>query len=136
MQRDPQEHRTPSVADVMRRRFVTASPEEALPQVRQTMRLARLRHLVITDGDQLLGLISYRNLLESLLEGENQETAIAAAMTESPVFVTPATPIADAADRLCRYGFGCLPVVEESAPRPRIVGLVTESDLLRVAFRR
>ena len=136
MQRDPQEDQTPSVADVMRRQFVTASPEEGLPQVRQTMRLARLRHLVIAEGDQLLGLISYRALLESLLDGEDGEKAISAAMIESPVVVTPATPIADAAERLCRYGFGCLPVVEESVPRPRIVGLVTESDLLRAAFRR
>ena len=45
-------------------------------------------------------------------------------------------------ERLCRYGFGCLPVVErgdgdgdgDADPEPRVVGLVTETDLLRVAY--
>lgn len=122
-----------SVADVMRRRFVTASPDDAPADVRQTMRLARLRHLVIARRGLLVGLLSYRKLLEQLLEGRASEVAVASAMVASPTFVTPVTPLAEAAARLCHSGFGCLPVVE-SPEYLRLVGLVTETDLLRAIF--
>lgn len=126
-----------SVADVMRRHFVTASPEDRLAEVRQTMRLARLRHLVVARSDQLVGLLSYRSVLELLLEAPSDDVTISTVMIQSPRYVTPATSITEAADRLCRYGFGCLPVVEEREPKElHVVGLVTETDLLRAAFRR
>lgn len=117
----------------MRRRFVTASPDDAPADVRQTMRLARLRHLVIARGGLLVGLLSYRALLEQLVDGKAGATAVTSAMVASPAFVTPVTPLAEAAARLCLYGFGCLPVVE--APDClRLVGLITETDLLRAIF--
>ena len=100
------------------------------------MRLARLRHLVVAKDDKLVGLLSYRSLLESLLDERSRGDEIGRAMIAAPAFLTPETPLAEAADRICRYGFGCLPVVEQGESEARIVGLVTETDLLRVAFRR
>jgi CBS domain-containing protein len=125
-----------TVAHVMRRHFVSASPELSLLDARQLMRLARLRHLVVTREDCLVGLLSYRELLETLVDEGAAEGAIADAMVPSPTVAAPATPLREAAGRLCRYGIGCLPVVEEQARDLRMLGLVTESDLLRVAFRR
>lgn len=118
----------------MLKHFVTASPEESLPEVRQTMRLARLRHLMVAREGRLLGLLSYRTLLESLLEGEGEAQSISGLMVPSPSTVTPTAPLTEAAERLCRYGLGCLPVVDPKGSR--LVGILTESDLLRVAFRR
>ena len=46
------------------------------------------------------------------------------------------TPLKDAAARLCAAAAGCLPVVEQAGAGPRIVGLLTETDLLRGAFER
>jgi CBS domain-containing protein len=128
-----------NVSNIMRAGFVTAEPGETLDSARQTMRIARLRHLLVTRDDRLLGLLSYRELLERLLaktEGRKVEDV----MTTAPAFVTPETSLADAADRLCRYGLGCLPVVstEPGAPleKGRLVGIVTETDLLRAAYAR
>lgn len=125
-----------TVADVMRRHFVSAPPDLSLVDARQLMRLARLRHLVVTRDGCLIGLLSYRELLESLLERSSGDGPIVNAMVASPTVAEPSTPLSDAAGRLCRYGIGCLPVVEEANCDLRMVGLVTESDLLRVAFRR
>ena len=55
-------------------------------------------------------------------------------MLDSPYVVTPETPLRVAASRMARLGIGCLPVVEPGEHGGRLVGLVTESDLLRAAF--
>lgn len=126
-----------TVAHVMRTHFVSAAPELSLLDARQLMRLARLRHLVVTRDGCLAGLLSYRELLEALLDQRPADGPVADAMVPSPTVAAPATPLREAAGRLCRYGIGCLPVVEDGASEPpRMVGLVTESDLLRVAFRK
>lgn len=128
------------VREVMRRDFVCADPGETLEGARQTMRMGRLRHLLVTRGDRLVGILSYRDLLESLTDGRGPAPSerVGAALKRAPVFVTPETALADAADRMCRYGFGCLPVLEPRrahAEPDRLVGIVTERDLLRAAFR-
>jgi CBS domain-containing protein len=128
------EDRRLTVALVMRRYFVSAPPETSRIDARQLMRLARLRHLVVSREERLIGLLSYRALLESLLAQPDAGDTIASAMVPCPVVVEPDTPLLEAAGRLCRYGIGCLPVIETD-DEPRLVGLVTESDLLRVAFR-
>jgi CBS domain-containing protein len=90
-----------------------------------------------------MGILSYRDLLERLIasapRSRDGSARLGDVMTRSPSFVTPATSLADAADRVCRFGFGCLPVVEPEAAGPpgtgRLVGIVTERDLLRAAYR-
>lgn len=118
----------------MRTHFITAVPQERLPDAQQTMRLARLRHLLVVQEGQLVGVVSYRTLLESLLEGRADLQSVSDVMTAGPWTVNPTTPLVDAAERLWRYGLGCLPVVEPEGDR--LVAVITESDLLRFAFRR
>jgi CBS domain-containing protein len=48
-------------------------------------------------------------------------------MTADPTTVTPATPLKDVADILVRQRIGAVPVV---TPQGRVVGVVTEADLL------
>jgi CBS domain-containing protein len=131
-----------TVSDVMRRRFVSTDPGEGLSDARQTMRLARLRHLVVTREERLLGILSYRDLVDLLLaqiDLPRSLATVADAMIRAPVVAWPSTSLSEAASRLCIHGVGCLPVVEVDAAdsdEPRLLGLVTETDLLRVAFRR
>ena len=47
---------------------------------------------------------------------------------------TESTTLAEAARRMLRLKIGCLPVVRASSGGPILVGLVTESDLLRAAY--
>ena len=54
-------------------------------------------------------------------------------MSGSPYVVDPQTPLRLAAERMTRLHVGCLPVVEEDAGRARLVGVLTEADLLRAA---
>ena len=134
----------------MRRNFITAAPDESLPGVHQTMRLARLRHVLVAQEGRLRGILSYRDLVEFLL-GDSlggagagrhpplSEATVERAMSPTVVVATATTPLAQAAAWLVRYHYGCLPVVDEpSRPAavapPLLKGVVTETDLLRAVY--
>jgi acetoin utilization protein AcuB len=137
----------PTVADLMRREFITVPAEEPLLAAQQTMRLARLRHLLVVDEGILVGIVSYRDVQDELLERAARETGavwreamravpVRSAMLADPYYVRPATPAIEAARRMLRLRLGCLPVCESGAgAEPRLVGLLAESDLLRAAWR-
>ena len=56
------------------------------------------------------------------------------AMARATWAVTPDTRLREAAARLCNLRVGCLPVVDGRGGRARLIGIVTEADLLRAAF--
>lgn len=123
----------------MRRDFITVAPDESLAEARQIMRMARLRHLLVVRDGALVGILSYRDLLELLFAdarrpAETQALPVEAAMVRSPSYVTPEKPLAYAAARLWQLQLGCLPVVERNGAGERLVGLITEVDLLRAAY--
>ena len=128
----------------MRREFVTVSADESLLEALRIMQLARLRHLLVERDGALAGVLSYRDLQNRAIEqldrsSEPLETSMHAltveeAMMDSPYVVTPDTSTRLAASRLCHLRIGCLPVVEEQPEGHRLVGILTESDLLRAAY--
>jgi CBS domain-containing protein len=52
-------------------------------------------------------------------------------MTRQPIHVAPSTSLREAARLMLDHKIGCLPVVDGSGA---MVGLVTDSDLLRGAY--
>ena len=136
----------PTVADLMRREFISVPAQEPLLDAQRTMRLARLRHLVVVENDVLVGILSYRDLQDAVLERATSESGVASlealrdvpvrdAMVAAPYYVRPETPLDEAARRMLRLRLGCLPVCENGGGTLRLVGLLTESDLLRAAWR-
>ena len=134
----------PCVADVMHRNFVVADPGESLQEAREIMRLARLRHLLVAQDGKVLGVISYRELLEALTDPDKrggvcmprsaEYTPVAAAMRSPAATIHPADSLDHAAAMLERLGIGCLPVVNPHRTGGHLVGLLTSSDLLRAAY--
>jgi CBS domain-containing protein len=55
-------------------------------------------------------------------------------MHPNPWTASPDTTLREAAERMLRFKIGCLPVVERGPDRLELVGLITESDLLRAAY--
>lgn len=134
------------VGDVMRRDFVTVSADGKLAEALEIMRMGRLRHLLVERQGRLAGVLSYRDLQDREIErlsgsvskppDPTPELPVEQAMLESPYVVHPDTELRIAASRMARLGIGCLPVVEASGEDGggRLVGIVTESDLLRAAY--
>ncbi|TFG92267.1 MAG: CBS domain-containing protein [Myxococcales bacterium] len=135
----------PTVADLMRREFITVAAAEPLLDAQRTMRLARLRHLLVVDDGALVGIVSYRDLQDKLLERAARGVAclealrtipVREAMVAGPYCVHPETLASEAARRMLRLRLGCLPVCEKGPDAAlRLVGLLAESDLLGAAWK-
>ena len=127
------------VRDYMMSALTTIPHESSLLDAAMTLRRSSIRHLPIVDGENLVGIITERDVLRcspSLLSEITQEeynaifenTPIERVMTRDPMSVTPDSPIRDAILLMLDRKMGCLPVVEGA----RLVGILTRSDLLNV----
>lgn len=121
-----------AVGGLMRRRWISAHPGDSIVEALQLMRLARLRHLPVVADGILRGLLSYPALVAAAAAG--RASRVEQVMTPETPTAEAATPVAEAAARMVRSASGCLPVVEDGPAGPRLVGLVVESDLLRLAY--
>lgn len=137
--------REKTVGDLMRHEFVSVRPDETLLEADRIMRLARIRHLPVVQEKLLVGVLSHRDVLDASINcledcpaEERTEhlrsVSIERVMRRSPWTVEAWTPLAEAAIRMLRYKIGCLPVIYPGADGSELVGLITESDLLRAAY--
>ena len=135
------EKRTYRVRDVMTSSVITLTRGQSLPLARQLMNMKRFRHLpVVDEAGALVGLVTHRDLLDAAISalapidvadraGMQLEVPVARIMRQQLWTIGPDDP-ADAAARLMLdHKIGCLPVTEHG----RIVGIVTEADLVEVA---
>jgi CBS domain-containing membrane protein len=143
------EDRTPlarrTVSGLMRANFISVGPDDTLLEADRIMRLARIRHLPVVRNGTLVALLSHRDVLSaSISELEKCDPAerlnhlrkipVSAVMRGSLYTATEETTLADAARRMLRAKIGCLPVVRPGTDGPLLLGLITESDLLRAAY--
>jgi CBS domain-containing protein len=120
-----------TVADLMSTALITVGPKDSVNRADLEMKLAGIRHFPVVDGRQhLVGVVSDRDLLRGF--GRTDVVSIASVMTTDVHTVSEETPAAEAVELLLEHKFGCLPVVGDDG---RLVGLVTETDFLRVAHR-
>jgi CBS domain-containing membrane protein len=117
-------------------------PTDDLEYARERMALGRVRHLPVVDGEVLVGLITMSDLLSAVHSGVRSDmtsddddailrkTEVAGFMRGSVETVSPDTDAIVAADTLLTQKIGCLPVIDE---RQRLVGIVTDSDFVRLA---
>jgi CBS domain-containing membrane protein len=130
------------VCDVMTKEIITLSPSQHLHSVDDLMKVAGIRHVPVVDDGRLVGIVTQRDLfraaMSSVLEfrdsaarGWLERIRVAEVMTSPVVTATPDWPIGRAIDTMLEHAIGCLPVVE----RDRLVGLVTETTLLRLLAR-
>ncbi len=126
------------VKDIMAKDPVTLDAEDILDLASDIMNLGRIRHIPILDKGKLVGVLSQRNLFHSALitalglgPKESRELLkaipIRRAMTAPVVTVAPDMGVKEAARIMSEKKIGCLPVTENE----KLVGLVTESDILR-----
>lgn len=117
---------------------VTTIPHDArLLEAALALRRTGFRHLAIVNGDQLVGIITDRDvhryapsMLGNLSQEEYnsifEETPLERVMTRNPQTITPATSVREAVKMMHERKLGCLPVVDQD----RLVGIITTSDML------
>ena len=115
----------------MTREVIVAPPTLSVADAWGILRRENIRHLPIMESNQLVGMVSDRDLLcagDLLQSGELAfwEQTVAEIMTKAPIVCTPHTSVAVAAQLMTERKIDALPVVSDG----RLVGLVTSTDLL------
>ena len=114
--------------DLRTRALITARPGDSLAHAHQAMAASRVRHLpVLDDSGALVGVLSERDLHANA----SSTGRIADYMRSDLKVVHPDSPAHEAAYLILRHRIGCVPVVDGDG---RLVGLVSESDLVRAAY--
>jgi CBS domain-containing protein len=127
-----------TVRDVMALNPATLDRNETLDLAEAIMNLGRIRHMPVVDDGRVVGILSQRDLFRSALitalgfgrkvtSSLIKTIKIKEVMTEKVFTISPDASIKDAARQMMDKKIGCLPVVEGD----RLVGLVTETDMLR-----
>jgi CBS domain-containing protein/gamma-glutamyl:cysteine ligase YbdK (ATP-grasp superfamily) len=121
------------IGQVMRRDPRTVRAEDAVSLVEALMRWEGIRHVPVEDEeDRLVGIVSVRDLLVAVKEGRvGADAHVGEIMATDVVTVDPETPTLDVIRQMRERRIACMPVVREG----RLVGMVSESDFLRVVER-
>lgn len=110
----------------MSTRVITIGPDETADAAWVQMRRQRIRHLVVTDGSRMVGVLSERDLGGRNGGASRRGRSVRELMTAAPASATPATTLRQAANLMRGRLIGSLPVMEGG----RVVGIVTATDVL------
>lgn len=121
------------VKDLMTTEVRTVSRSTPLGVVRELMYEGRFRHVPVVDDEELVGLVTDRDLQRVFgrsprrVHEELAEVAAERVMTWPVETADPDEPLRDAGERMLEAKYGCLPVVEGRV----LVGMLTEADFVR-----
>ncbi len=122
-----------SVEQYMTTELFTVHEDELVDLVAFLMDRKRIRHVLVEDdGQQIVGLVSYRSLLRLLTRGQVGERLaipVKEVMVRNPITVTPETPTLEAIKLMHENGVSVLPVVKSG----KLVGTVSERDFMHIA---
>jgi CBS domain-containing protein len=123
-----QQHR---VIEHMTAHVFQVSPRELIRAAWHLMRDKQIRHLVVMENDDLLGILSDRDLLAGITWDaagpDGIQDQVRHIMTTSIATIEPEATLAEAAQRMIEWKIGALPVVDDG----NLTGIITETDLLK-----
>ena len=118
------------VRDLMTTKVLFAVGEDdSLAVAGHRMAWLGCRHLPVTRAEEVVGVLSDRDLLAWRANGrtlDGPEDQVRMAMTAPAIVATPDETAAEAAARMIAERIDCLPVVQHG----RLVGMVTSLDLI------
>ena len=131
--------RNEHVSKIMSTALVTVHHGEPLSKVRALMQERGVHHLPVVSGDQLIGILSWSDILRiSFGDAFNADVravdatldhtlTIEAVMRKNPVSIQETGTIREAAELLAGGEFHAIPVLSGT----KLVGMVTSTDLIK-----
>lgn len=124
-----------SVGQFMTTDLFTVRPDDLVNFAASLMEWKHLRHVPVEDdAGHLVGLISHRDLLRMVArrgKSDDESIAVRDLMQPDPLHVEPDFPTVEAIRLMRERKVSSLPVVHDQ----KLVGIVTEADLLDVASK-
>ncbi|HWL35017.1 MAG TPA: CBS domain-containing protein [Frankiaceae bacterium] len=117
------------VADIMTNASVTESPSDSLRSAADTMWRQQTGSLLVMDGDELVGIITERDVMKAVAQGRDVETTpVSDVMTKDVLTIAPDTTAHEAARHMASRWIRHLPVVVDG----RVQGVVSQRDLVGI----
>jgi acetoin utilization protein AcuB len=103
----------PAVSHYMQKQPITIERTASLAEAHRVMRQYQIRHLPVLDRDNLVGVVSQRDLhlLESVGEADVENSKVDEAMTEHPFIVTSDTALDEVLDIMADHKYGSVIVM-------------------------
>lgn len=115
------------VYEVMSKAVETVRPSVHASEAKTRMRQKKIHHLVVTQGSELQGIVSERDLGGPKLPRTLGKWTVGDLMTSPVITVTSRTPVRRAAALMKGRAIGSLVVTSANG---KVAGIVTVSDLL------
>ena len=130
------------VGDIMSTNVVTVTEDTLVDDAKKIMDAHRIRRLPVMKKDKLVGLVTKHMLLEAApspatslniweLHYLLSKMTVKKIMVKNPFTISPDMPVEEALQLGQEKGYSGFPVVEDG----RLVGVVTESDIVRMMTR-
>jgi CBS domain-containing protein len=117
------------ISEIMTKATVTDAADDSLAEAAARMWNAQTGSLLVMDGENLVGIITERDLLRSVAQGQDpRQVTVKDLMRTDLITVGPQTTLKEAAKLMATKWIRHLPVVEGS----RVVGIVSQRDLTGV----
>jgi acetoin utilization protein AcuB len=130
------------IRDIMGTTVIAVDEDTSIHDARKIMEAHKIRRLPVMKKDKLVGLVTEHMLLEAAPSPANAlsihelhyllaKMTVKDIMVKNPHAIFPDMPVEEALQLGQEMGYGGFPVVEEG----RLVGVVTESDIVRIMTR-
>jgi acetoin utilization protein AcuB len=130
------------IRDIMSTNVVTVDENTLVDDARKIMEAHRIRRLPVMKRDKLVGLVTKHMLLEAAPSPATSlsihelhyllaKMTVKEIMVKNPYTISPDMPVEEALQLGQEKGYGAFLVMENG----RLVGVVTESDIVRVMTR-
>ena len=117
------------VSEIMTPAAVTDRPDDTLAEAARKMWEQQTGSLVVTEGDELIGIVTERDILKAAATGVPLEsTRVSDAMTKEVVTAHPGMSLREAAGIMTDRWIRHLPVLDRGA----LVGILSQRDLAGV----
>ena len=116
-----------SIEDSMTSNPTTIEPTATAQEAAKIMKSEDIGSLPIVEGDQLVGVITDRDLaIRVVAEGRGTDTAVGEIASNDIVAVDPQQGIDEAARLMAEHQVRRLPVVEEDG---KLIGILAQADI-------
>jgi CBS domain-containing protein len=118
------------VGDIMTTGVKTVGRQDTFAEVAKILRDNGISSVVVTEGEELAGIITERDLVNLVADGVDAvSTAVGDRMTRELATVDPRTDIAEAAQIMAQRRIRHLPIVDKG----KLAGIISIRDLTKWA---
>jgi acetoin utilization protein AcuB len=129
-----------SVQDIMTRSVISVGVQDTLATVREIFANAGFHHLLVVEGEELIGVVSDRDLLRAVSPNVGTpfetpedtltlEKRVYQIMSTDLIVLTEDACVGDAVNTFNNHVISCIPVVDR---QQRPVGIISWRDILRI----